>query len=412
MSHHDAIVVGTGLAGLTAAVRLAEGGARVLVLAKGVGATHLGPCTIDVLGYSPERVERPGEALARLGDGHPYAAVGREGVAAALEWFKERLGYVGSLDENLLLPTAVGALKPSAAVPESMAAGDLRGASGTGGEVCVVGLRALKDFHAPLLADNLARAGIGARSVELDLVPERRVDVNSLGFARAFDDPAFRAEVAAQLGGRLGAGERVAFPAVLGIAEPAGAFAELRERLARDLFEVPTLPPSVPGMRVFAVLRERLRRAGGRAILNVTVTGADRDGARVTALRARTGLRDSVHGCDHVVLATGGFASGGLELGSDWTARETALGLPVSRMPSGERFRPGYFDEQPMSRVGVAVDRQLRPEGLENVRVAGATLAGAEPWKEKSGDGISLATGFRAAELTLGAARHEPAEVS
>jgi glycerol-3-phosphate dehydrogenase subunit B len=81
-------------------------------------------------------------------------------------------------------------------------------------------------------------------------------------------------------------------------------------------------------------------------------------------------------------------------------------------MPSGERFRPGYFDEQPMSRVGVAVDRQLRPEGLENVRVAGATLAGAEPWKEKSGDGISLATGFRAAELALGAARHEPAEVS
>src|ERR1700754_2758 len=108
MSHHDAIVVGTGLAGLTAAVRLAEGGARVLVLAKGVGATHLGPCTIDVLGYSPERVERPGEALARLGGGHPYAAVGREGVAAALDWFKERLGYVGSLDENLLLPTAVG----------------------------------------------------------------------------------------------------------------------------------------------------------------------------------------------------------------------------------------------------------------------------------------------------------------
>jgi glycerol-3-phosphate dehydrogenase subunit B len=399
---NDVVVIGVGLAGLTAAVRLAEDGARVLVLAKGVGATHLGPCTIDVLGYAPERVERPGEALAALGDDHPYALVGRDGVAAAVEWLKAGLPYVGELEENMLLPTAVGALKPSAVVPESMAAGDLRG----GGQVCVVGFRALKDFHAPLLADNLERGGISARSVELDLLPERRVDANSLAFARAFDDPAFRGEVAAQLAGRLGGEERVAFPAVLGIAE--ARWRELQDRLARPVFEVPTLPPSVPGMRVFAALRERLRRAGGRAILNATVTGADRDGARVTGVRADLGLREVRHEASWVVLATGGFASGGLALDSRWRARETALGLPVRGVPEGERFRPGYFDEQPMARAGVAVGRELRPQGWDNVLVAGATLAGAEPWREKSGDGISLATGYRAAELILAALR-EPA---
>jgi glycerol-3-phosphate dehydrogenase subunit B len=413
MSHHDAIVVGVGLAGLSAATRLAEGGARVLVLAKGVGATHLGPCTIDVLGYAPERVDHPGEALASLGAGHPYAAVGREGVKAALAWFKgvmEPYPYVGGLEENLLLPTAVGALKPSAAVPETMAAGDLR----EGGEVCVVGFRALKDFHAPLLADNLSRAGITARAVELDLVPEGRADVNSLGFARAFDTPGFRAEVAAQIGARLGGEERVAFPAVLGIATPTTAWSELRDRLARPVFEVPTLPPSVPGMRVFAILRERLRRAGARVILNAVVHEAERSGGRVAGVRARVGLRDVPYGADWVVLASGGFASGGLELNSRWRAREVALGLPVSGAPGPgeERFRAGYFEDHPMGRAGVAVDRDLRPAGLENVLVVGATLAGAQPWREKSGDGISLATGHRAAQLILGAgeaARPEPA---
>jgi glycerol-3-phosphate dehydrogenase subunit B len=409
MSQHDVIVVGTGLAGLTAATRLAEGGARVLVLAKGVGATHLSPCTIDVLGYAPDRVTDPGAALAKLDDDHPYAAVGRDGIAAAIAWFagamRERNPYVGGLERNLLLPTAVGALKPTAVVPETMAAGD-------GGDgVLVVGFHALKDFHAPLLADNLTRGGIEARAVELDLVPEGRVDVNSLGFARAFDDPAFRAEVASQLVARLGADERVAFPAVLGIADAPAAWGELRERLARPVFEVPTLPPSVPGMRVFAVLRERLRRAGVRMILNAVVGGAERTGGRVTAVTARVGLRDVVHGCDWVVLASGGFASGGLELDSRWNARERALGLPVSGVPEGERFRPDYFDEQPMARAGVAVDGALRPEGHENVLVAGATLAGAQPWKEKSGDGISLATGHRAAELILGASvPSEPAK--
>jgi glycerol-3-phosphate dehydrogenase subunit B len=69
---YDVLVIGAGLAGLTAATRLAEGGARVMVLAKGVGATHLAPGTIDVLGYAPERVQRPGEAVAALDYWHPY----------------------------------------------------------------------------------------------------------------------------------------------------------------------------------------------------------------------------------------------------------------------------------------------------------------------------------------------------
>jgi glycerol-3-phosphate dehydrogenase subunit B len=415
MSHHDVVVIGAGLAGLTAAVRLAEGGARVLVLAKGVGATHLSAGTIDVLGYAPERVDHPGEALGRVRDGHPYGLVGPEAVAASVEWLKARVAggslapyaYEGGLDENLLLPTALGVPRPSAVVPETMAGGDLR----RGGPVFVVGFRGLKDFHPALLAEMLVRTGRAARSAELDLVPEGRADVNSLGYARAFDDPSFRAEVTAQLVGRLRADERVAFPAVLGIADPHGAWSELERRLAHPVFEVPTLPPSVPGMRLFAVLREALRRAGGRMILNTVVTGAEREGGRVGALRVRVGLREERRGCDWVVLATGGFASGGLELDSRWTARETALGLPVAGVPAPgeERFRPGYFDDHPVARAGVAVGSDLRPEGHENVLVAGATLAGAEPWREKSGDGISLATGHRAAELVLGDVRQPAA---
>ena len=416
MTRPDAIVIGTGLAGLTAAVRLAEGGARVLVLAKGVGATHLAPATIDVLGYASERVEKPLEAVGSLGGDHPYARVGADGIAAACEWLVERVAggslpgyaYSGSAARNLLLPTAIGVPRPSAVVPETMVGGDLA----AGGPVVVVGLRSLKDFHAALCADMLTRAGIEARATEVDLRPEDRVDANSLGFARAFDDPAFRGQVVAQLSGRvLPPDARLAFPAVLGIRDPHGTWEALQTALGRPVFEVPTLPPSVPGMRLAAILREALRRAGGAVRLNNVVVGGEADGARVRALRVRVGLREERMEAGAYVLATGGIASGGLALDSHWQASEVALGLPVAGVPAGERFKPDYFGEQPMARAGVAVDGELRPVGpggevvYENVRVAGATLAGAEPWKEKSGDGISLATGYRAAELVLGASR-------
>jgi glycerol-3-phosphate dehydrogenase subunit B len=394
------VVIGAGLAGLVAAVRLAESGERVVVLAKGVGATHLSPVTIDVLGYAPDRVDNPLAALDSLAPDHPYSLVGRDVLVAAAAWWRESMPYVGSLEENLLLPTAVGALKPSALVPETMAAG-----AGTD-PVCVVGFRALKDFHGALLADNLRRAGIDARSVELDVRPEGRVDANSLAFARAFDDPGFRDEIARSLS--PGEGERVAFPAVLGVAGE--AWRALQDRLERPVFEVPTLPPSVPGMRVAKALRDRLRRARGRLVLNNAVIGAERSGSRVTSLRVRVGLREVTQPADWVVLATGGFASAGLELDSHWHAREVALDLPVSGVSAAERFTPAYFDDHPMGRAGVAVGRDLRPEGLENVLVVGATLAGAQPWKEKSGDGISLATGYHAAGLIAGTRTSEPAK--
>jgi glycerol-3-phosphate dehydrogenase subunit B len=386
-----------------------------MVIAKGVGGTHLAPGTIDVLGYAgDERVERPGEALGAVDGAHPYARLGGvDAVARALDWFKRQfeagpLGayrYQGSLDENVLLPTTVGAAKPSAVVPETMAAGDLRSSA----SMLIVGFRVLRDFHAAYLADNVSRGGTPARAVVLDRRVDGRPEANSLGLARAFDDPAVRAEIVAEVARALDGAERVGFPAGLGAEDPHGVWSDLQERLGRPVFEIPTLPPSVPGMRVFRTLRHRVRSGGGRIILNSTAVSGARAGARVESVRATAAGREVVYRARWIVVATGGVATGGITLDSRWRARETALDLPVHGAPGpGEaRFAPEYFGDHPFARVGVAVDDGLRPiddEGgriLDNVLVAGATLAGAKPWQEKSGDGLSVASGHRAAELIL-----------
>lgn len=398
---YDAIVLGAGVAGLTAGTRLAEDGARVCVLAKGVGSTHLAPGTIDVLGYEPARVDEPGAVLpgfVAAHPEHPYALIGVDAIAPALKWFATRIErgpqpgyrYVGGLERNHLLPTAVGAVRPSALVPETMAAGEIASPA----PVCVVGARVLRDFHASLCAANLLRAGVEARAVELEL-DVGRPEANALGLARRFDAPAFRAAFAARLLPLLRSGERVALPAIVGLSDPHGAWSDLEHRLGRPVFEIPTLPPSAPGIRVYNALRAALRAAGGRLVLGAEVLGAERDGDRINAVRAHSSGHDTVYGARWFVLATGGFASGAIELGSDWQARETVLGLSLRGMPAtGEqRFTGDYFGPQPMSTVGVAVDSSLLAQGTENVFVAGAALPGAVPWREGSGEGIALASG-------------------
>ena len=134
----QSVVIGAGLAGLTAALRLTEHGHHVVIVARGAGATHLAPATVDVLGYAgDERVDSPAASFDQLfaqSPDHPYRRVTLARVEAALTWFSARvagLGYTGGVAENLLLSTAIGVARPSALVPRTMVGGDLRaGAKG------------------------------------------------------------------------------------------------------------------------------------------------------------------------------------------------------------------------------------------------------------------------------------------
>ncbi len=414
---YDTVVIGAGLAGLTAALRLAEEGQRVVVLAKGVGATHLSPATIDVLGYVDGPVDNPVRALpefAAANPEHPYRRLSVELLRASLDWFKACLsdhGYSGSLDENFLVPTAIGVAKPTTLVPETMAAGDLR----RGGRFVFVGLRGLKDFFPAYLADNLARASLPegttviSRVVELAPPLGDARDVSATGFARRFEQAEFRDSVVVELGRRLMPGEIVGFPAVLGLGRAREVWQELETRLGHPVFEVPTLPPSVQGIRLFETMTTALRREGARLVVGSAVAGAKTNGKRLEGVVTQTAGRPLAYRARSFVLATGGFASGGLELDSTGKIREMVFDLPVAGIPGPKRplFETNYFDEHAISRAGVAIDEKMRPVNgkhgavYENLHAVGASLGGAVPWREASGNGLSLASGYAAASAIL-----------
>lgn len=409
------VVVGAGLAGLVAATRLAQGGAHVTLVAKGLGGLQLGQGTVDVLGYDPDRVADPLaglDSLAARDPGHPYAVLGSDRVRDALDYLAGLAGpdlLQGDAGRNVHLPTAVGAIRPTCLVPPSMAAGDVR----SGLDLAIVGLRRLKDFPAGLVAGNLTRTTLPdggrltARSIVLD-VPARdgEVDSSGLSYARAFDDPGFCERFADVLRPRLVDGELVGLPAVLGYRD-LHAWRHVADRLGHEVFEIPLPPPSVPGMRLNEALTATAKAAGVRVVLGSRATSVHSDANRIVSLTVATTGAPREFPADALVLATGGFESGALGVDSHRHVSETLLGLPV-RGADEPLIRPGYWGtDQPLFRMGVAVDPDMRVVDASgspvyaNLVAAGGIIAGASRWTQKSGDGIALASAVAAADTIL-----------
>jgi glycerol-3-phosphate dehydrogenase subunit B len=416
----DVLVIGAGTAGLAAATRLAQAGPRVSVVATGEGSIPLASGTVDVLGYSPAPVESPLRTLPgfmEVNPGHPYARLaGATEVAEALSWFErvtEPLGYRGDLARNRWVPTVLGGLRPAAALPRSMTAADLS----RGGDVLIVGIGGFRDLHPELLAENLghaqapAGAPIRARAVQIQW-PGGAGDLAPFRLAQRFEDPDLRRRLAAEVRPHLDGARAVGFPAVLGRERADEVHADLEDRLERPVFEIAGLPPSLPGLRLYDALRRALREAGGRLLLGSTAVAASRRQASIESVTVTQAAREVTVSARFFLLAGGGFGAGGIVRRLDGGVVEPIFGLPVSAPPAAtEPFEPSFFSEHPLSLAGLLTDGSGRPLDAsgapfaDNLYAAGAILAGARPWREKSGEGISLSTAFHAAGSILERAR-------
>jgi glycerol-3-phosphate dehydrogenase subunit B len=416
----EVLVIGAGLAGLVAGWQAAVAGAQTRVICAGWGAQYWQPGCIDVLGYhppdTPEPLSVPGEGLARLIDerpDHPYARLGVEGVAGALDALGElfgRAGYPlhGSLGQNWLLPSAAGAFRPTCLAAATMVSGDLRRSD----PMLIVGFRQLPDFYSALVAANLSAQGVPAQAITLDLarLRRRRFTTTSL-LAGLFEEAAFRQEVVEAVSPAIGEAARVGFPAVLGMQRPIEVIEDLEQQLKRAVFEIPTLPASVPGMRLHSLLVTAIEEAGGSVFQGMEAVGAAHANGRITAVRTEAAARRRVLHADAFVLASGGILGGGVVAGSDGSVAETVFGLPLV-IPS-QWFQREFLHPagHPIYRAGLEVDGSLRPTDSsgrvvhQNLFAAGAVLAHGELLRERSLDGVAVATGWlagrRAAETAL-----------
>ncbi len=404
----DLLVIGAGLAGLTAAYHAAQAGLTVKVIAKGMGVTHWHAGTIDVLGYDTagKGVARPLEMAGDLPSEHPYRLLGRERLSAALTDFAALtaeigLPYAGARTEgdNLWLPSPVGAARPTFLAPAGQAAGDLS----TGQPLLIVGVEGMRDFYPKLIAENLAKQGYTARYafLPLSLLTERQ-DITTLQLAKRVEEAARLTQLAEALTHRVQPGERIGLPAILGFENHPAVLAQLQQATGAPVFEIPTLPPSVPGIRLHTRLRRRLEALGVRVEIGMEAVGFGAEGDRILWVETETSSRPLKHRAANFLLATGGILGGGIN--SDHTGRawEVVFDLPLT-IPQERSgwFRPHFLDGggQPVFRGGVAVNggfQPIHPDGAPvyaNLWAAGGTLAGTDPIRERSVEGIAISSG-------------------
>ena len=419
----DLLVVGAGLSGLMAAYTAALAGLRVRVVNKGLGAMHWTAGTIDVLGYTRdgqrEPIRNPLEAL----DGflqehpeHPFALLKLDQISDTLSTFvalTEELGipYVGADDsqENLFLPSPVGVPRPTYLAPQAQKAGDLSRKE----PMLIVGFEGMRDFYPLLIAENLTKLGHQARAelLPIELLTARR-DANSVQLAHELDDNDRRTRLGRRLKEIVQVGERIGLPAVLGMDAHNEVMTDLQELCGVPVFEIPTLPPSVPGIRLFKALHDKLQSMGVRVEKGMEIIATEKNApqngtsGKIAWMESKTiSTRPLKHRAANFLLATGGILGSGFNSDADGRVWEVILDLPLTT----PQDRSEWFDSRflspgghPVYTGGVMVNKDFQPlagDGTllyENLWAVGHMLTGADPILERSVEGIAIVSGITA----------------
>jgi glycerol-3-phosphate dehydrogenase subunit B len=405
--HYDLIVIGMGLSGLMAAKTAAEAGEKVFIIGKGMGSLCLFSNTIDVLGQLPDGIEMK-EGLSRwVGErpNHPYSKVGVEKIEQALSSFLSLFPPPYSFqtidNKNCLLRTGAGTLRPTFLIPTTM----VGGGSLTKENALIVGFMGFKDFYAHYVADQLK-----CRAISFQLAEDSHQELSATALARLMERESFRENIGREVKKQLHGETYVGFPALLGMYDPIHVKEELEKIIGASVFEIPILPPSIPGKRIFDRLKEWLIRKGVTFLLGTSVSNAILKGRRCEGIEVLHPPVINSYSADRYILATGRFIGGGLKA-DDEKIFEPIFNLPLFQPESREGwFRKSFFSDlpHPIYQAGILTDSSFRPvdergdQIFENVWVAGTILAHHHAIDEKSKEGIEISTGYTAAKYALG----------
>lgn len=399
----DTVIIGGGLSALVCGIELARGGKRVAMVAKGHSSLHFSSGSFGLYN-APE----PLKALAALAPEHPYSKVGVERVETLAAKAAEILNIAGvatngNAEANHYVLTPTGSLRQCWLSFEGVVTAD-SDKNLDFKSAAILYPEGFLDFYTQFVADGLRRMGVRSslHSFSLPELAVRRnnpTEMRSVAVARALDKEENILALATIISKEVGDAEVVLMPAVLGFVK-GDVQSRLEKITGKRIVSVPTLPPSVEGIKVERALRATFERMGGVIFNGHTVVSHTMENGAVESVTTDKAVTLTA---EDFVLCSGSFIGGGLVSGRSAIA-EPVFGIDVD-VPQGEFTTRDIFEPQPFMSAGVVTDGDfkalLSAQPIENLYACGAILSGFNAVKEGCGAGVSIVTALVVAENIL-----------
>ena len=422
----DVAIIGGGLAGLTCGIALQQRGKRCVIINNGQAAIDFASGSLDLLSRMPDgsAVENINENLTALRTAlpaHPYSLLGAEKVIAKAQDFERlanalNLDLIGSSEKNHWRVTGLGSLRGAWLSPNSVL-------TVQGNEtfphkrIAVLGIEGYHDFQPQLLAANLVlnpqfahcEVTSGFLNIpQLDELRQNAREFRSVNIAQLLEHKlAFNDLVSEIIESAQGA-NAVLLPACFGL-ENQEFMNALRDATKLALFELPTLPPSLLGMRQRIQLRRKFESLGGLMINGDSALNAHFEGDRVHCIKTRL-LEDEEIIADNFVLAAGSFFSKGLvsEFDKIYEPVFESDIIGVEGFNDKDRFswtNHRFANPQPYQSAGVAINEHCQVQKcgqfLANLYATGNVIGGFNALELGCGSGVAVVTALAVADEIL-----------
>ena len=417
---YDVIVIGGGMAGYTSAIRCLEKGLKTALINNGRSALHFSSGSVELLCATPSGtpVRFPYEAIEKFSDEyseHPYAKIGSATVSDSINWFTEMMAKAGvqltqhENNENHQRITTLGALKGTFLSQPYVEQIGYNASQHNFERIVLLSIDGFRDFQTNVVADNLKSNPLFNKTPIINVPVSLTDQAPSTNNYRSTDfinllksDQAFF-NFANQIASSASPKDLVVIPAILGTQQGLEMLHRLKVYTGLNFHEVPTMPPSLMGIRLEEALEGQFIKLGGVLLKGDCVTQgesvATAQGLKLNKIWTKN-LRDYALTADAFVLASGSFFSNGLRADLNKIV-EPVFGLDICTTGSRADWHHDKFfspNSHAFMSFGVETNANFQPsvegQAIENLYCCGAILAHYNPIAEGSGGGVAISSAY------------------